>query len=163
VKNDNTKRFKAVALCRVSTARQRAEGSSLEAQEKYVYECAAYHTADIVKMWSLDTSSKKGKNLARKDLNEIMQYCKQTKGISYLILDEVDRFMRSVDEYYWWKVEFKKIGVFLAYAKLPEITHQDNPMAVMREMMEVFRAEASNYERISKTTDKMQARVAAGY
>lgn len=163
MKNDNDKRYKAVALCRVSTARQRTGGSSLEAQEKYVYECAEYHNADIIRMWSLDTSSKKGKNLARKDLNEIMLYCKHTKGVSYLILDEVDRFMRSVDEYYWWKVEFKKIGVFLAYAKLPEITHQDNPMAVMREMMEVFRAEASNYERISKTTDKMQARVAAGY
>lgn len=154
---------RAVALCRVSTLRQKLDGNSLEAQEKYVYECAEYHEARIEKIWSLDTSSKKGTNLARKDLQEIMEYCKRHKGVKYLILDEVDRFMRSVEEYYWWKVEFKRVGVFLAYAKMPEITHEDNPLAVMREMMEVFRAEASNHERITKTKDKMKARVSAGY
>src|SRR5437868_5628803 len=153
----------AVALCRVSTSRQKTEGNSLEAQEKYVYECADYLQTNIMRMWSLDTSSKKGKNLARKDLLEIYKFCKQRKKIKYLILDEVDRFMRSVDEYYWWKVEFKTIGVRLAYAKMPEITHEDNPMADMREMFEVFKAETSNHERITKTRDKMQARIDAGY
>jgi len=156
-------KYKAVALCRVSTARQKKEGNSLEAQEKYVYECAEYHDATIAKLWSLDTSSKKGKNLARKDLLEIFAYCKAHRGTKYLILDEVDRFMRSVDEYYWWKVEFKRIGTYLAYAKMPEITHQDDPVAVMREMFEVFRSEASNHERITKAKDKMKSRVMGGY
>ncbi len=155
--------FLAIAQCRVSTLEQKEAGNSLEAQEKYIYECAEKLDAKIVKMWSLNVSSRKGKNLARKDLQEIFQYCKEYKNIRYYILDEVDRFMRSVEEYYWWKVEFKRIGVYLAYAKLPELTHQDDPLAVMREMLEVFRAEASNHERITKTKDKMAARAAAGY
>src|SRR5947209_11167910 len=155
--------YKAVALCRVSTSKQRIEGTSLQAQERYVEECANYLNADICRIWSLDASSRKGKNLARKDLHEIAAYCKTHKAVKYLILDEVDRFMRSVDEYYWWKVEFKKIGVRLAYAKMPEITHEDNPLAVMKELFEVFKAETSNHERITKTRDKMQARIDAGY
>ena len=153
----------AVAQCRVSTLEQKEEGNSLEAQEKYIYECADKLEAKIVKMWSLNVSSRKGKNLARKDLHEIYQYCKDNKNIKYYILDEVDRFMRSVDEYFYWKVVFKQIGVRLAFAKLPELTHQDDPMAVLREMLEVFQGEASNHERIVKTNDKMGARVAMGY
>jgi hypothetical protein len=53
--------------------------------------------------------------------------------------------------------------VYLAYANMPEITHEDNPMSVMREMMAFFQAEVSNHERITKTTDKMQAKIQAGY
>src|SRR6185437_5359014 len=152
----------AVALCRVSTSKQRIEGASLEAQEISVYECASYLDASIEKIWSLDTSSRKGKNIARKDLNEIFEYCKRNKKIRYFIVDEADRFMRSLEEAFWWKVQFKMINVYLAYAKMPEITHEDNPMSVMREMMAYFQAEASNHERITKTTDKMQAKIMAG-
>ncbi len=157
-----SQKLKAVAQCRVSTSKQRLEGTSLEAQERYIYECADYFGAEIVKIWSLDVSSRKGKNLARKDLKEIFEYCKKHK-VQYYILDEVDRFMRSVEEYYWSKVEFKKIGVSLAYAKMPEITHADNPMTVFKEMVSIFQAEASNHERITKTNDKMQSRINEGY
>jgi DNA invertase Pin-like site-specific DNA recombinase len=73
----------AIALCRVSTQKQRTEGTSLEAQEKSVYECADALGATIVKTWSLDTSSKKGRNLARKDLREIMAYCKAHRAVKY--------------------------------------------------------------------------------
>lgn len=154
---------RAIALCRVSTSKQRIEGSSLEAQETRVNECAAYLDAEIKQLWSLDTSSRKGKNLARKDLNEMYDCCKHDKSIKYIIVDEADRFMRSMEEAYWWKVQFKMIGVNLAYANMPEITHEDNPMAVMREMMAFFQAEISNHERITKTTDKMQAKIKSGY
>lgn len=155
--------YKAIALCRVSTSKQRIEGSSLEAQEARVNDCASYLDVDIKQLWSLDTSSRKGKNLARKDLNEMYDACKHDKTIRYIIVDEADRFMRSMEEAYWWKVQFKMIGVYLAYANMPEITHEDNPMAVMREMMAFFQAEVSNHERITKTTDKMQAKIKAGY
>lgn len=154
---------KAIALCRVSTSKQRIEGSSLQAQEARVYECAQYLDVNIEKLWSLDTSSRKGKNIARKDLNQMYEYAKHDKKIKYIVVDEADRFMRSIEEAYWWKVQFKSINVDLAYANMPEITHEDNPMAVMREMMAFFTAEMSNHERITKTTDKMQAKIQAGY
>lgn len=154
---------KAIALCRVSTSKQRLEGKSLEAQETRVYECADYLNAEIVKLWSLDTSSRKGKNFNRPDLLEMLKYIKQNKAIKYVIVDEADRFMRSIDEAYFWKVQFKSYGATIAYANMPEITHEDDPMAVMREMMAMFQAEVSNHERITKTTDKMKARIQAGY
>jgi DNA invertase Pin-like site-specific DNA recombinase len=153
---------KAITLCRVSTQKQRLEGHSLEAQDVQVDKAAELYDAEIVRRWRLDTSSKAGVNLARKDLVEALEYCTKQRGIKYFILDEVDRFMRSIDEYFWFKVEFKKRGVRLIFASQPEL-NEDSQAAKLSEMLEVFRAESSNDDRKKKTTAKMKARVVEGY
>src|SRR5260370_20550915 len=98
----------AIAVCRVSTAKQRLEGNSLEAQEQRVYDAAVYVGADIEKFWSLNISSRKGKNFKRRDLHEMLAYSKQYKRVQYIIVNELDRFMRSVDSVYYWKVRFRE-------------------------------------------------------
>lgn len=155
-------KYKAIALCRVSTSKQRIEGSSLEAQEARVYDAAAFLEAEIIHLWSLDTSSKKGVNLKRKDLQEMLIFCKHNKSVKYLIVDEVDRFMRSIAEYYWYKVEFQQLGVEIRFASKPELSGEDQ-RAVFDEMIDIYRAESSNIERSTKTTDKMKAKIALGY
>lgn len=155
---------KAIALCRVSTVKQSEEGTSLEAQEQRVYEAAAYFNSEIVKFWSIKQSSRKGKNYQRKDLLEMLEYAKANKKVQYVIVDEPDRFMRDFEMYYYWKVIFREQAkVRLVYAKKPHLANEDNMMSLMEEMLDVFRAEASNQERITKTTSNMQARVKLGY
>lgn len=154
----------AIALCRVSTVRQRLEGSSLEAQEQRIYEAAAQIDAEIVKLWSHDISSRKGKNYKRKDLEEMLAYAKTHKRVKYFIVDEPDRFMRDFDTYFFWKVRFREeANTRLVYAKKAHLAFEDSPVALMEEMIDVFRAESSNQERINKTTANMQARVRLGY
>ncbi len=152
---------KAIALYRVSTYRQSVEGHSLDAQEERVIKAAAFWEATIVRHWRVDASSKVGKNLARKDLREALAHCKQHKT-DYFIIDEVDRFMRSIDEYYWYKVEFKKVGTKLMFASQPELS-EEGQFAKLRELLAVYEGEASNAERSRKTIDKMKARIAQGY
>ncbi len=160
----NDKKVKAIALCRVSTVRQGIEGSSLEAQETRVYDAAAYFNAEIVKLWSIKQSSRKGKNYQRKDLVEMLAFAKADKQVQYIIVDEPDRFMRDIEMYYHWKVEFReKAGARLVYAKKPHLANDTSMVGTMEEMIDVFRGEAANLERITKTTSNMQARVAAGY
>ncbi len=163
--NNNANRVEAIALCRVSTVKQSEEGSSIEAQDQRVREAAEYLNAQLVKVWeSKGVSSRKGKNFNRKDLTEMFAYAKTNKRVKFVIVDEPDRFMRELDVYYWWKVRFEnEAGAKLVYAKKPELTFTDSPMALFEEMFDVFRAEASNHERISKTTDNMKAKVAQGY
>jgi DNA invertase Pin-like site-specific DNA recombinase len=151
----------SIALCRVSTVKQ-LEGNSLEAQEVRVYDAAAYLDAQIIKIWSLNISSKKGVNRKRKDLLEMLAFCRQNKSVKYLIVDEVDRFMRSIGEYYWFKEEFKQLNVEIRFASKPHLSGNDQ-IAVFDEMIDIYRAESSNLERSTKTTDKMKARVVAGY
>lgn len=156
--------YKAIALCRVSTSKQRVEGSSLEAQEQRVRDAASYIGAEIVKYWSLDVSSRKGKNYNRPDLLEMLAYAKQDKRIVFVIVDEADRFMRGFDEFFYWKVRFREeAGARLVYAAKPQLAFKDDMYSLFEEMIDVFKAEASNQERITKTTDKMQAKIKAGY
>jgi DNA invertase Pin-like site-specific DNA recombinase len=160
-KND---KIKAIALCRVFTVKQGIEGSSLEAQEQRVYDAAFLFNAEIVRFWSITQSSRKGKNYQRKDLMEMLAFAKADKKVRYIIVDEPDRFMRDLETYYYWKVKFKQeADTKLVYAKKPHLANDDSMVSTMEEMIDVFRGEASNLERITKTTSNMQARVAAGY
>ena len=152
---------KAIALCRVSTQGQANEGNLVPQQEN-VQKAAETLSVELAKVWSLAVSSRKGKNLNRKDLHEMLDYCKRYRSVKYLIVDEVDRFMRSIEEYYWWKMEFKKIGVQLVHANRPDI-NPDDDRAVFDELIDVYRAEQSNNERIHKTPEKMKSKLYAGY
>lgn len=154
----------SIALCRVSTVKQGIEGNSLEAQDKRVREAADYLGAPVEKFWRLSVSSRKGKNYKRPDLVQMLAYAKQNRRVKYIIVDEVDRFMRSIDEFYHWKLLFREeAGARLVYAAKPALAFKEDTYAAFEEMIDVFKAEASNQERITKTTEKMQARVMAGY
>lgn len=154
-------KVKAIALCRVSTKGQMKDGN-LEPQEERILKAAEILDCEIVKWWKLAVSSRKGKNTKRKDILEMYEYCKRYKSVKLLIVDEVDRFMRSIDEYYFWKVQFKNINVQLRHANRPEVD-PDEDRAIFDELIDVYRAEQSNNERIKKTPEKMMAKIRAGY
>lgn len=153
----------AIASCRVSTAEQRESGS-ITRQEQTVQRAAAELGVELREFgrWSVDQSSKTGKNMARKDLHAMREFCKQNKKVKFLIVDEVDRFMRDIEMLYWWEVEFKTIGVKVWYASQPEL-NTDDIYAKFHKLVEVFKAESSNVERQRKTIVGMTARFQAGY
>ncbi len=155
---------RAVALCRVSTSKQRIYGNSLEAQEKRILDAASSLDLDLPDeyIWRMDISSRKGKNIKRKDLLQIFDVCKKDKRVKVFIIDEPDRFMRSIAEYYWWKIEYKQIGVKLVFANNPHVD-DDSQGHIFNELIDVFRAESSNQERIRKANEKMQSRIDLGY
>ena len=68
----------AIALCRVSTKGQMLDGN-LEPQEERIIRAAAILNVDVVKWWKLAVSSRKGKNLERKDILEMFDFCKSNK------------------------------------------------------------------------------------
>jgi DNA invertase Pin-like site-specific DNA recombinase len=155
-------RIEAIALCRVSTLEQKIEGHSLERQEASVIKASQLLNAEIVKTWSLDQSSRSGKNLKRKDLSEMLIYCKLNRQVKYLIVDEVDRFMRSIDEFYFFEVSFRELGVKVWYASQPELNTDDWTSKVTK-VLAILRAEMSNIERQGKSLNGLKARIKLGY
>lgn len=136
---------KAIALCRVSTPEQRLS-NSLNRQEQSVLKAAQELEVEVVKTWSGNASSKVGKNVNRKDLKEAYAFCKANKGVRYCIVDEVDRFMRSIKEMFYWIVEFEQIGVRVWFASNPQL-NTDDSMAKLLLSLDGFKAEGSNEER----------------
>ena len=139
----------AIALCRVSTPEQ-LENNSLSRQDEAVERCAKELGVEIIRKWSGDVSTRRGKNLKRPELKEMLEVCRKNKRIKYLLIDEPDRFMRSMDEAFYYEVEFSKHGVKVWYASDPEL-NSDNHMARFMRFLKYFTAEGSNEERIHKS------------
>lgn len=142
----------AIALCRVSSIEQ-LESNSLSHQKDNVLKAADELGVKIPNdgIWSGHVSSKKGVNYTRKDLKEMLEYCHKHASVKYLIVQEVDRFMRSPDEQIYFQVRFlQEVGVKIWYADKPELNKDDIYAGLMR-YMEGFRAAGSNDERQRKS------------
>lgn len=156
------KQTKAVAFCRVSTAEQLL-GGSLNRQQKSVLKMAEELGVVIPKeyWWSGNVSSKRGTNLKRKDLQEALAVCKKDKSIKYAIVDEPDRFMRSVDEATYFEVVFRELGVTVYYANDPEL-NTGSMSAKLLKFLQYFKAEGSNEERQNKSIRGLKEALSLG-
>lgn len=146
------KHYLAIATCRVSSIEQ-LESNSLNRQTESVMEAAKYLGVTIPAdgLWSGSVSSKSGSNYSRKDLNAMLDYCKTHPNVKYLIVDEIDRFMRSIDEMFYFEVLFReRVQVKVWYAGDPAL-NSDDPLTKLRRAMEAFKAEGSNLERQIKS------------
>ena len=153
------KKVKAIALCRVSSVEQ-LKNNSLNTQDKKVREIAKDYNAEIVKVWSHQVSSKRGKNVERKDLQEMMEFCDKNKGIKYLFISEPDRFMRAADEAIWAEVEFRRRKVEIIFSD-PMLNGGDMQSRLQR-YLRYYAAEGSNEERIRKSIDGHAAALKEG-
>lgn len=145
------KRDLAIVNCRVSSTEQ-LENNSLNRQREAVLKAAEDLGVDIPEdgWWSGSVSSKRGTNVNRKDLKEMLERCKKDKRIKYVIVDEVDRFMRSMLEIGYFIIEFNKLGVKVRFASQPDLKTDTATDSLML-MLEAFKAEGSNEERQRKS------------
>lgn len=147
-----TTKFKAVALCRVSSLEQLLN-NSLSSQQDNVLKAAEFLNVTIPSdgVWAGHQSAKKGLNFNRKDLLQIYDYCRRNKAVKYVIVQEVDRFMRSPEEQAYWYVKFwYELKVKVWFADKPEL-NEDTHNASLFRFLEGWRAGGSNEERITKS------------
>lgn len=145
-------KYQAITNCRVSSDEQ-LKNNSLSRQQASVLSAAKRLDVEIPKdgQWSGSVSSKRGNNYNRKDIREMLEYCKKHPRVKYLIVDEPDRFMRSIDEAFYWEVEFKeRAGVKVWYACDDEL-NSDNIAAKLMRFTKYLSAEGSNLERQTKS------------
>ena len=145
------KKVRAVALCRVSTSEQ-LENNSLNRQRDAVLKAAELLGVEIPDAYwrAGSVSSKRGTNVNRKDLNELLAICKKDKSVKYVIVDEPDRFMRSIDEAAFFEVTFRELGVTVWYASDPELNKGDLASKLLK-FTKYLSAEGSNEERQRKS------------
>lgn len=158
---NQNKQIKAIALCRVSSDEQ-LKNHSLDRQNESVRNAAKKLGVVIPPeyIWSGSMSSKRGTNVNRKDLKAMLECCKRDKSIEYLIVDEPDRFMRSIDEAFYFEVQFQQSGVQVYYTN--EELNGNNMYNKMLRFMKYFQAEGSNEERIKKSISGHMSALRAG-
>lgn len=152
----------AITNCRVSSAEQ-LENNSLNRQQEAVLKAAKELGVIIPSdgQWSGHVSSKAGTNVHRKDIKEMLEYCRKNKRVKYLIVDEPDRFMRSIKEANYFEVLFDQLGVRIWYASDPDLNTNDMS-AKMMQFVKYFAAEGSNEERQKKSITGGQKAIREG-
>lgn len=167
----------ALANCRVSSWAQE-DSDSLEHQQASIKEAAIKIGAHIPTeaeigrkgggWWIGVQSSRSGKNLSRKDLREMIEICKKYRKIRYIIINEPDRFMRSMKEANWYEIEFLRLNVMVYYAKNPELNYSDDLSEQEKNLVEFQRtlqyyfAQSSNTERFNKAVSGQTAAIKDG-
>jgi len=158
-----TKQILAIALCRVSSLEQ-LNNNSLKNQKDTVIKTAEVLGAKIPSdgVWAGQVSSKVGVNFNRKDIKEMFEYCKAHPAVRYLIVSEVDRFMRSPDEQTFWYVKFwYEIKVKVWFADKPELNEDTHEASLLR-YLDGWRAGGSNKERMTKSINGQTAALKEG-
>ena len=97
----------AIAIGRVSSKKQAENNHSLEAQRNSVDKMAKELGVEIIQRWEMAISSKKGKTLNRKDLNEAKLLCRANKNIRYILFDRVNRFGRDAKHLTRYKLDLE--------------------------------------------------------
>jgi DNA invertase Pin-like site-specific DNA recombinase len=154
-------KLRAIASCRVSTPEQ-TENGSLNRQQRSIEDAAITLGVEIVRIWSQDQSSRVGKNFKRPDLLAMYEFCQTDKRIKYLLVNEVDRFMRSIRELYYWEQMFLGIGVTVYYAGNPALNESDGG-AKLTKLIDAFKAESSNDDRVRASKDGIKDKLEQGY
>ena len=152
------KQILAIATCRVSTAEQELNNSLNRQREAVLVSASELGVIVPEEYWfSGSVSSKRGTNVNRKDLQAMVELCKKDKRIKYVIVDEPDRFMRSIDEAAYFEVTFRQLGVTVWYASDPELNKGDLSAKLLK-FTKYLSAEGSNEERQRKSiTGQTQA------
>lgn len=78
-----------------------------------------------------------------------MDFCKKNRQVKYLIVDEPDRFMRSVDEAGWFFTEFDQLGIQVLFSD--EKLNSNDAVAKLFRSLGLITGEMSNEERARKT------------
>ena len=152
-------KIKAIALCRVSSDEQ-LKNNSLTTQNIKVDELAEKYNAVIVKRWSGSESSKSGKNLHRRDLKEMLDFCDKEKNIELLFVTEPDRLMRATGEGFWFITEIRRRGIKVIFSN--DLFNKENATSDMLLAIQLAAGEASNEERIRKSINGHEAALREG-
>ena len=87
-----------VIYARVSSAKQVAEGNGLPSQVSACQYFAREHDIKIIRIF--EEPAKSGKTLERPNLNQLINFLKQRKKLTYVIVDTLDRLTRAKEHYY---------------------------------------------------------------
>ena len=153
----------AIALCRVSSKDQ-TEGHSLDAQQASTQQAADELGVDLVKSWNIVQSTKKGKNFKRRDLEEMLRFCRRNKQVKYLLLDFANRFGREVEVMIYWKVRFNELGVELFFCSATQRhLNGDGQYAQLMRLLELHNSETENESRAATSMSRMKQRYQQGF
>jgi len=150
----------ALIYCRVSSTKQRLEGSGLESQEQ---RCRAYAEDKdyLVEAVFPDDVSGGGDFMNRPGMVALLSYLDAQKGKSYVVIfDDLKRFARDTEFHLKLRREFAKRG---ARIECLNFRFEDSPEGKFIETVIAAQGELEREQNRRQVVQKMKARIENGF
>ncbi len=151
---------KALIYCRVSSVKQRTEGSGLESQEQRCRAYAEERGYHVVKVYPDDTTGG-GDFMKRPGMRAALSYLEGQNGEPHVIIfDDLKRFAR--DTVFHWKLR----ETFASYGAVVECLNyrfEDTPEGKFVETVFAAQGQLEREQNGRQVRQKMKARVESGY
>jgi len=150
----------ALIYCRVSSAKQRIEGSGLQSQEKLCRNYAAKHGYHVEMVFPDDVTGG-GDFMERPGMRAMLAYLDAKKGQPYVVIfDDLKRFARDTEFHLKLRRELASRG---ADVKCLNFEFKDTPEGRFFEIMMAASGEMEREQIARQNRQKSRARVELGY
>ncbi|MCR9135737.1 MAG: recombinase family protein [Alphaproteobacteria bacterium] len=158
--NKNAQTQKAIIYCRVSSTKQKIEGSGLESQEHRCRQYAQQHGYDVEAVFP-DDASGGGDFMNRPGMVALLSYLDAQPGKDYVIIfDDLKRFARDTEFHIKLRREFQLRG---ARIECLNFRLDDTPEGKFVETIFAAQGELEREQNRRQVIQKMKARVEKGY
>ena len=159
--NKNTENTpQALIYCRVSSSKQRLEGSGLESQEQRCRAYAEEKGYDVEAVFPDDVSGG-GDFMRRPGMVALLSYLDAQKGKPYVVIfDDLKRFARDTEFHLKLRREFSTRG---ATIECPNFRFEDTPEGKFIETVIAAQGELEREQNRRQVVQKMKSRVESGY
>ncbi len=150
----------AVIYCRVSSTKQKLEGSGLESQEQ---RCRAYADEKGYEVEAVfpDDVSGGGDFMRRPGMVALLSYLEAQKGKPYVVIfDDLKRFARDTEFHLKLRREFAKRGAII---ECLNFRFEDTPEGKFIETVIAAQGELEREQNRRQVVQKMKARVESGF
>lgn len=150
----------ALIYCRVSSTKQRIEGSGLESQEQRCRAYAEDKGYDVEAVFPDDVSGG-GDFMRRPGMVALLSYLDAQKGKPYVVIfDDLKRFARDTEFHLKLRREFSRRG---AKIECLNFRFEDTPEGKFIETVIAAQGELEREQNRRQVVQKMQARVEGGF
>ena len=158
--NSNQEDRRAIIYCRVSSTKQKLEGSGLESQEHRCRQYAALNGYEVEAVFP-DDASGGGDFMNRPGMVALLSYLDAQPGKNYVIIfDDLKRFARDTEFHIKLRREFQTRG---ARIECLNFKLDDSPEGKFVETIFAAQGELEREQNRRQVIQKMQARVEKGY
>ncbi len=151
---------KAIIYCRISSIKQRVEGSGLESQEHRCRKYANSQGYSVEKVFTDDVSGG-GDFMKRKGMVALLDYLRRRRNTDYVVIfDDLKRFARDTMFHLKLRAEMTK---YHATIECLNFKFEDTPEGKFVEIIHAAQGELERAQTGRQTIQKMQARLEQGY
>ena len=155
----NTINKEGVIYTRVSSLKQVTEGNGLDSQYSACLNFAKSKNINIIN--SFKDGAVSGNTFERPGLHQMIDFIKKRKGETFVIFDDVSRFSRNIEDYYFFKAKIRRYGGELLSVK--EDLGSKNPINRLHEGIAVSTADYYRAMNLARVNSRMRERIRAGY